>query len=103
VRSKADISQLNLPHGTNNWKVENRKKLKRNKQICSAVSVNSSRGIREVSAEEEKEGLRWEELAEKKVLSLEQKSEGRGGILLVISMHVSSITVVADCSDRLNR
>ena len=56
VRSKADISQLNLPHGTNNWKVENRKKLKSNKQICSEVSVNSSRGIREVSAEEEKEG-----------------------------------------------
>ena len=75
MRSKADINQLNLPHGTNNWKVENRKKLKSNKQICSAVSVNSSRGIREVSAEEEKEGLRWEGLAEKKVLSVEQKSE----------------------------
>jgi len=25
VRSKADMSPLNLPHGNNNWKVENRK------------------------------------------------------------------------------
>ena len=25
VRSKADISQVNLPHGTNNYKVEKKK------------------------------------------------------------------------------
>jgi len=33
VRSKADMSQLNLPHGTNNKKVENRKskKVKKNR------------------------------------------------------------------------
>jgi len=40
VQSKADISQLNLPHGTDNEKVENRKKLKSKKGICSEVSVN---------------------------------------------------------------
>jgi len=28
VRSKADMSQLNLPHGTDNKTVENRKKVK---------------------------------------------------------------------------
>jgi len=39
VRSKADIGQLNLPHGTNNLKLENRKKYK--KRICLEVSVNS--------------------------------------------------------------
>jgi len=33
-------SQLNLPYGTNNKKVENRK-LKTKKRICSEVSVNS--------------------------------------------------------------
>jgi len=31
VRSKADKSQLNLPHGTNYENVENRKKLKSKK------------------------------------------------------------------------
>ena len=41
VRSKADMSQLNLPHGTNNKKVENRKSKKVKKQICWEVPVNS--------------------------------------------------------------
>ena len=31
VRSKADMSQLNLPHGTDNEKVENGKKLRSKK------------------------------------------------------------------------
>jgi len=52
VRSKADTSQLNLPHGTDNGTVENRK-IKNKKRICSEVSVNSQRGVRR---EAEKEG-----------------------------------------------
>ena len=40
VRSKADTSRLNLPHGTDNEKVKNRrKKLKSKKRICSEVSI----------------------------------------------------------------
>jgi len=38
VCSIVDIGQLDLPHGTQNKKVENRKVKKR---ICSEVSVNS--------------------------------------------------------------
>ena len=38
VRLKADMSQLNLPHGTKKWKTEN---LTVKKRICSEVSVNS--------------------------------------------------------------
>jgi len=38
VRSKADISQLNILHGTNKEKVEKRKSKKR---ICSEVSANN--------------------------------------------------------------
>jgi len=37
-KSEADMSPLNLPHGTNNLKVE---KLKSKKRIWSKVSVNS--------------------------------------------------------------
>ena len=41
VRSKADMSQLNLPHGTNNkWKTEKSKK-KLKKRTGSEVSVYS--------------------------------------------------------------
>ena len=38
VRSKADMSQFNLPHGTNNKKVENRKskKVKKTDMLRSA-------------------------------------------------------------------
>ena len=38
VNSKADISQLNLPHGTTT-KIE--EKVKSKKRICSEISVNS--------------------------------------------------------------
>ena len=53
VRSKADISQLNSPHGTKlkKWK---REKLKSEKNGCSDVSVNSPRGIRGFSPEEKR-------------------------------------------------
>jgi len=41
VRSKADMSQLNLPHGNRQRKSGKQKKLKSKKRICSEVSVNS--------------------------------------------------------------
>jgi len=52
VRSKADIIQL-IPHGTKleKWK---REKTKKQKRICSEVSVNSPGNPCGVSAEEEK-------------------------------------------------
>ena len=41
VRSKADTSQLNLPHGNQQLKSGKQKNYKIKKQICSEVSVNS--------------------------------------------------------------
>ena len=41
VRSKANMSQLNLPHGTDNKKCKNRKKTKSRKQVCPEITVNS--------------------------------------------------------------
>jgi len=56
VRSKADTSQLNLPHGTNN------KKCKKNK--TNMLRSNSkSLANHVVSLEEETERLQWEEFA----------------------------------------
>jgi len=62
-----DMSQLNLLHGTNNYKVENRKT---KKTICSDVSVNSS-GNPWSQSGRRKGRLQWKGFAEKKVLSLE--------------------------------
>ena len=56
VRSKGDTSQLNLPHGTDNQKVE-KGKLKSKERICTEVSVDSLMGNHVVSPEEEKERL----------------------------------------------
>ena len=42
VRSKANMSQLNLPHGNRQLKsVKTEKKLNVEKQICSEIAVNS--------------------------------------------------------------
>jgi len=65
VRSKADTSQLNLPHGTNNQKVENRKKLQGKNRTCSEVSVNSP--VNPCSPEEEKEGYGEKDLQQREV------------------------------------
>jgi len=46
--SKADVSQLNLAHGTNNYKVENRKTRKEKNQICSSVSKQSGDSMQSV-------------------------------------------------------
>ena len=40
VRSKANMSQLNLPHGPTTKKCKNRKKTKSRKQICPEITVN---------------------------------------------------------------
>jgi len=66
VRSKADVSQLNLPHATNNKNVENRKKPRSKKRICSEVglSVNSP-GNPGSQSWKRKGRLRWEGFAEK--------------------------------------
>ena len=62
VRSKADMSQLNLPHGTNYYKVENRKNKKEKTDMFR--SIGKDRGIRGVSLKKKKR-LRWEGFAEK--------------------------------------
>jgi len=64
VRSKADISQLNQPHGTNNWKVEKKKNWEVKTDICSEVSVNNPGNPRSRSWRI-KGRLRWEGFAEK--------------------------------------
>ena len=66
MRSKADISQHNLPHGTTT------KNCKREK-VKTAYARGNRKSLRNyvVSAEEEKERLQWEGFAEKNILSLE--------------------------------
>ena len=70
MRSEADMSQLNLPHGNDNKKCKTEKVKSKKKRICSEVTVKVWR-IHVVSPEEEKERLRWEGFAEKEGLSLE--------------------------------
>jgi len=59
------MSQLNVPHGINNQKVENGKTKKSKKRICSEVSVNSP-GNQWSQSRRRKGRLRWEGFAEKK-------------------------------------
>ena len=58
------MSHFNLRHRTNNQKV-GEEKLKSTKRICSEVSVNSPRGIRGVSPEEETGGYGGKDLQKK--------------------------------------
>jgi len=52
------MSQLNLPHGTDNYKAEKKKTKKRKKDgMCSEVTVVKVWGIHIVNPEEEKERL----------------------------------------------
>jgi len=65
VRSKSDMSWLNLPHGTNNEKSgKQKKKLRSKKRICSEMSVNSPTNPWSRSCRTEGR-LRWEGFAEK--------------------------------------
>ena len=71
------MSQLNLPHGTNSYKVENRKTKKYLKKTVGPIAYREVglsvvvRGIRRVSPEEEKEGYGGKDLHKRTVLSLE--------------------------------
>ena len=73
VRSKADISQLNLPHGTDNEKnVKNRNKnYKVKTRICSEVTVNSLGNPYSESWRRKRKGCGREDLQKRKDLSLE--------------------------------
>jgi len=64
VRSKADISQLNLPHRTKNYKVENRKKVK-SKRNGYAQKHRYSPENPWSQSWKRKGKLRWEGFAEK--------------------------------------
>ena len=76
MRSEADISQLNLPHGTKNKKSGKELKSKK-KQMCSEVSVNSPKNPWS-QPWRRKRRLRWEGFAEKKGFQPGIK-EWRGG------------------------
>ena len=75
MRSKADIIQLNLLHGTNNEKVGNSSRLTKNIKRYAQNYRQTVRGIRGVSPEEEKDGNGGTDSQKRKVLSLEWKSE----------------------------
>ena len=61
MHSKADMNQLNLPHGNDNYKMCKTEKVK----MDMLRSNSKSLGNHVVSPEEEKERLQWEGFAEK--------------------------------------
>jgi len=65
VRSKANTSQLNLPHGNRQLKSAKTEKLKSTKQMCSEITVNSLGNPCSESRRRKKEEQRWEGFAEK--------------------------------------
>ena len=65
VRSKANMSQLNLAHGTDKKCKKNRKKTRSRKQICSGITVNSPGNPRSKYLSRRKEELQWERFVEK--------------------------------------
>jgi len=73
VQSKADMSQLNPPHGNQQLKSGKTEKLKRKKnQICSEVSVNSQGNLWSQSGRR-KGSLQWKGFAEKEGFKPETK------------------------------
>ena len=69
MRSKADVSQLNLPHGTK--KLESGKR-KSKKRVCSEVGITvNSPGNPWSQSWKRSRRLRCEEFAERKILRLE--------------------------------
>jgi len=62
VRSKADMSQLNLPHGNRQVKCGKREK------TDMLSSIRRVLGIRGVSSEEEKEGYGGKDLQKRKAM-----------------------------------
>ena len=76
VRSIADMSQLNLPYGTDNYKsVKTGKNWKVKRRICSEVTVNSLENPCSESWKRKRKGCGREDLQKSKDLSLEWKSE----------------------------
>jgi len=65
------MSQLNLPHETNNKKVENRKKLKKVKTAMLRSIDKQSVESEESVLEKKKEGYGGKDLQKRNVLSLE--------------------------------
>jgi len=96
VCSKADMSQLNLLQV---WMLAQRtkkgkqKKLKSKKQLCSEVSLNSL-GHPWSKLWRRKGRLRWVGFAEKERFKPGMREWGGDGILIIISMNVSSITTI---------
>ena len=76
VRSKANIGQLNLPHGNQQLKSGKNEKKLESKNWYAQKYRQTDRGIRGVSLEEEREGYWGKDLQKREVLSLEWKSEG---------------------------
>ena len=48
VQSKADMSQLNLPHGTNNYTVENRKTKEQNTGMLRSIGKQYGESVESV-------------------------------------------------------
>jgi len=68
VQSKADVSQLNLPHGTNNKKVDKQKKKLKSKNGYAQRYLSSPRNLWSLWSQSgrRKRRLRWKGFAEKK-------------------------------------
>jgi len=78
ARSKADINQLNLPHGTEKLKSEEKRKQNQKVQTDMLRSIGKkSGGIHGVSPEEEKEGCAREGFAEKEGFEAGMKERER--------------------------
>jgi len=63
VRSKADITQPNLPHGTNNYEWKREKLNSKKTDMLRSIGKQSGESVE--SVRKKKRRLRWEGFAEK--------------------------------------